>query len=69
MNCCPACGGDPTFLGTLGAMDCFRCRACGWDWQELADETEEEDCDNDGRFSSDAEADEEAVGGENWDGA
>lgn len=64
---CPQCVlGEGTFLGTLGHSSLFRCRDCGWDWSEGADENED-DCDDDGRFATDAEADEEAVSGE-WDG-
>lgn len=29
MNC-PMCGGEGQHLGTLGTLDHFRCRACGW---------------------------------------
>ena len=24
------CGGEGQYLGTLGKLDHFRCRACGW---------------------------------------
>ena len=27
---CPACGGPPVILGTLGAAIHYRCRDCGW---------------------------------------
>lgn len=57
---CPQCSGQPMFLGTLGSFDAYRCRQCGWDWSEptLVDD---DDCDDDGRFSTDAEADEDAI--------
>ncbi|MCI0615518.1 hypothetical protein L0244_21215 [bacterium] len=30
---CPACGGEPAFMGTLGQYDWFRCRRCGLDFR------------------------------------
>ena len=29
---CPACDGEPTYLGSLGRMLHLRCRQCGWVW-------------------------------------
>lgn len=29
---CPTCGGEPTLLGTLGALDWYRCSQCGAEW-------------------------------------
>lgn len=29
---CPACDGEATLLGTLGALDWYRCRQCGAEW-------------------------------------
>jgi rubredoxin len=35
MECnCPVCGGQALPLGTLGFLEHFRCRACGWEWSE-----------------------------------
>ena len=31
---CPLCWHDGTFLGMLGRLLWFRCRACGIDWCE-----------------------------------
>jgi rubredoxin len=27
---CPACGGDASYLGSLGRLAHLRCVACGW---------------------------------------
>ncbi len=58
--------GEGVFLGAWGASDRFRCRDCGWDWSWS--EPSEDDSDDDGRFASDGEADENAVSGDDWDG-
>lgn len=29
---CPACGGEPVLLGSLGRTPHLRCRNCGWTW-------------------------------------
>lgn len=29
---CPGCGGEGSFLGGLGRLEWFRCRACGLDF-------------------------------------
>lgn len=36
---CPACGGEGTELGSLGALTWFRCRACGIDFNLKETET------------------------------
>ena len=55
-------------LGTLGNREHVRCRDCGLDTSYEVEP--EDDCDDDGRFSTDAEADEDAVGPEGmWDDA
>lgn len=40
---CPACGGEPTPLGTLGNLDWHRCRACGIDYHTEVRLTPEEE--------------------------
>lgn len=52
-----------TDLGVLGSLQHVRCRACGWD-QSWPVEQDDDDCDDDGRFSTDAEADEDAISGD-----
>ena len=55
---CPCCDSDAAvFIGTLGSLDWFRCRDCGDDFSAARND-DEDDSDDDGRFSSDAEADE-----------
>jgi len=29
---CPRCGGPGVPMGTLGKLEWFRCRNCGWDF-------------------------------------
>ena len=29
---CPKCGGQGSFLGTLGSLTWLRCINCGWEW-------------------------------------
>lgn len=60
MDCCPMCGcPDAIFIGTLGQYDNLRCRDCGWDYQ--VETGTADDNDDDGRFATDAEADEDAT--------
>lgn len=37
---CPMCEdeqlAEAVLLGTLGNLNHYRCRCCGWDWQEQA---------------------------------
>ena len=30
---CPECGGRGVFLGTLGDVEQYRCRHCGWEYE------------------------------------
>jgi rubredoxin len=30
--CCPQCEGHGAFIGDLGTLAWFRCRACGWEF-------------------------------------
>ena len=47
MNEAPACPVCPTgygmLLGTLGTLDHFRCRCCGWDWNAPHEDTDEDE--------------------------
>lgn len=43
---CPMCDGHGIFMGTLGSLDHYRCRDCGWDWSEQTEPEEEPDCDD-----------------------
>jgi hypothetical protein len=40
---CPACDGDPTYLGPFGRLQHLRCRACAWVYSAPAPEPEAED--------------------------
>lgn len=40
---CPQCAGTPMLLGVMGTRAHYRCRMCGWDWNEtFTDEQEDE---------------------------
>lgn len=96
MSFCPLCPGYGVSLGTLGTLEHFRCRDCGWTYSEAAQSDDglhfseddydsrnyypdsddipaepndgegyfdgRDDCDDDGRFDTDAAADEDAAG-------
>lgn len=65
---CPVCPhGSGVHLGRMGMHDHYRCCNCGIDWTLEVMDPEDDDCDDDGRFSSDAEADEDTVSGEQDD--
>ena len=67
MEACEQCGSWTfTELGVWGSRQHVRCRNCGWDTSFPVEE-DDDDCDDDGRFSTDAEADEECVSGD-YDG-
>ena len=55
---CTACGGDTYFLGTLGKMMHYRCRACGLDGCT----EDEEEVSDDPFGGDDSRADAELLG-------
>lgn len=40
---CPQCGGLGCYLGTLGRLTHYRCRACGWTFDQGFDPEERDD--------------------------